>query len=180
MQEQIKIRNKYDLMHRNTPKFARTTIEWDTKLMTPLTKKRLIQCLKQGFNQYGRGDTGDMYRALVDKFEVPDVYTPKQGSTGEFRFKYVPDYVWEEANKIHKADQVVTRLNGAPSWWRDNELSRDSTYFWVRNDGHDYTEFKLACERMMQEEIVNKRMREALQFVEDGGVIRFTYNPVDR
>lgn len=180
MQDEQRISYKYDLMHRNTPKFARTTVEWDTKLMTPLTKKRLIKCLRQGFNEYGHGDTGNMYRALVDKFEVPDISTPKNLESGEFRFKYVPDYVWEEANKVHQADQVITRLEGAPSWYRDSSLERDSKYFWVRNNGIDYTDFKKACHRMMQEDLTVKRMKEALLFVEDGGVIRFTYDPTNR
>ena len=180
MQDEQKISYKYDLMHRNTPKFARTTIEWDIKLMTPLTRKRLIQCIKQGINEYGHGDTGQMYNALVNKFEIPDISMPLQGQTGELRFRHVPDYVWEEADKIHKADQVMTRLSGAPSWWREEAISRHTRYFYIRNQGHDYTGFKQACERMMKEDIVAKRMKEALMFVEEGGVLRFTYNPNDR
>lgn len=180
MQDEQKISYKYDLMHRNTPKFARTTIEWDTKLMTPLTKKRLIKCLKQGFNEYGHGDTGQMYQALVDKFEVPDVIIPIEGQQSSIRFKYVPDYVWEEANKIHIADQVMTRMSDAPSWWRENPIDRNCTGFWIRNKGHDFTDFKKACERMMKEDIVAKRVKEALMFVEEGGVLRFTYNPNNR
>lgn len=181
MQDSQKIVYKYDLMHRNTPKFARTTVQWDTKLMTPITRKRVIQSLKQGFNGYGHGDAGQMYKALVDKFEVPDVRVPKDGSGGELWFKHVPDYVWEEAVKLHKADQVITRLSGnAPSWYYDKEITREHCRAWLRNEGHDYTGFKQACERMMQEDITAKRLRDALLFVEDGGVITFTYNPTDR
>jgi hypothetical protein len=181
MQDTQKIVYKYDLMHRNTPKFARTTVQWDTKLLTPLTRKRVIQSLKQGFNGYGHGDAGQMYKALVDKFEVPDVLVPKDGENGELRFCHVPDYVWEEADKLHKADQVITRLSGtAPSWYYDSPLSREHRRAYLRNAGHDFTGFKQACERMMKEDIIAKRLRDALLFVEDGGVITFTYNPTDR
>lgn len=180
MQEEQRIRYKYDLMHRNTPQFARTTIEWDTKLMTPLTKKRLLKCLKQGFNEYGHGDTGQMYNELIKKFEIPNITCPRNGRTGEIWLERVTDYVWEEANKIHKADQVITRLNGAPSWMREGELDRQARRIWVRNDGHDYTDFRKACERMMQEEVTLRSMKEALMFVEEGGVLRFTYDPTNR
>lgn len=181
MQESQKISYKYDLMHRNTPKFARTTVQWDTKLMTPITRKRVIKCLKQGFNEYGHGDAGQMYKALVDKFEVPDVRVPKDGDNGELWFNHVPDYVWEEADKLHKADQVITRLNGtAPSWYYDSPLTREHKRAYLRNTGHDMKPFMEACERMMSEGITAKRLRDALLFVEDGGVLTFTYNPTDR
>ena len=179
MQDSQKISYKYDLMHRNTPKFARTTIQWDTKLMSPITRKRVINSLKNGCNEYGHGDAGQMYKALVDKFEVPEVYIPKE-LAGRLVFKHVPDYVWEEAYKLHTADQVMTRLNNAPSWYLESELTRDRTGCYLRNQDHDFTAFRQACERMMKEDIVAKRLRDALLFVEDGGVITFTYNPTDR
>lgn len=179
MQETQKISYKYDLMHRNTPKFARTTIQWDTKLMTPITRKRVINSLKQGVNMHGHGDAGQMYKALIDKFEIPDVSAPKDG-VGRLYFKHVTDYVWEEAFKLHTADQVITRLNGAPSWYRESTLDRTDVHCYLRNEGHDMKPFLEACERMMTEGITAKRLRDALLFVEDGGVITFTYNPTDR
>jgi hypothetical protein len=105
---------------------------------------------------------------------------PKDGENGELRFCHVPDYVWEEADKLHKADQVITRLNGTPSWYYDSPLSREHRRAYLRNAGHDFTAFKQACERMMKEDLIAKRLRDALLFVEDGGVITFTYNPTDR
>jgi hypothetical protein len=181
MTDSIKISYKYDLMHRNTPKFARTTIQWDTKLMSPITRKRVIESLKAGLNKYGRGDAGQMYDALIRKFEIPDVVVPSKTSTGRLGFRNVPDYVWEEARKVQQVDQTITRLQGtAPSWYYDSEITRDTKGFWIRNEDVDLEPFKEACAKMMAEESTAKKVRDALMFIEDGGVIEFTYNPTDR
>ena len=62
------IRNKYDLMHYNTPSYASTVVTWDTGKMGAITKKRVIEWLKTGKARYSRGEAESMYHQLRKRF----------------------------------------------------------------------------------------------------------------
>jgi hypothetical protein len=179
-----KISYKYDLMHRNTPSYARTTIQWDTKLMTPITRKRVIKALTNPDFKIGHGDAGQMYKALIDKFEIPDCkayierYRDNTHST-HLHIAHCNQAIREEANKLLQAHIVMDRLEGR-SYWGSTEVSPEQRYLRLYNHPHDLAPILTEMHKFMDSDEPKKRVRNALMFIEDGGVLTFTYNPTDR
>jgi hypothetical protein len=184
MKETQKISYKYDLMHRNTPKFARTTIQWDTKLMTPITRKRVINALTHPDIKIGHGDAGQMYRALSEKFEIPNcrVFTERYRDgdiSTNLYLEHANDAIREEANRLLQAQIVMNRLEGY-EWWGDTEVHSDTRHLRFYKHPHDTTRIIELMREFMDSPEPKKRVRDALLFIEDGGVLTFTYNPTDR
>jgi hypothetical protein len=184
MKESQKISYKYDLMHRNTPKFARTTIQWDTRLMSSITRKRVINALQKPDIKIGHGDAGQMYRALSDKFEIPNC----KAFIEKFRDGDIVTNIWlehaneavrEEANKLLQAQIVMERLEGG-RYWGETAVNPDTRHLRFYKHPHDLTRLIEVMREFMDSPEPKKRVRDALMFIEDGGVLTFTYNPTDR
>jgi hypothetical protein len=185
MKETQKISYKYDLMHRNTPKFARTTIQWDTSLMTPITRKRVIKALTNPDVKIGHGDAGQMYRALSEKFEIPNcrVFTEKYRDGDictHIYLEYANEAIREEANKLLQTQIVMERLDGNERWWGESEVTPDTKHLRFYKHPHDLTRLIELMREFIDSPEPKKRVRDALMFIEDGGVLTFTYNPTDR
>jgi hypothetical protein len=184
MKESQKISYKYDLMHRNTPKFARTTIQWDTSLMSPITRKRVINALTNPDMKIGHGDAGQMYRALCEKFEVPNckVFIEKYRDGDiltNIWLEHSNEAIREEANRLLQAQIVMERLENN-RWWGPNEVDADTKHLRFYRHPHDTTRLIELMREFMDSTEPKKRVRDALMFIEDGGVLTFTYNPTDR
>jgi hypothetical protein len=182
--DEIKISYKYDLMHRNTPKFARTTIEWDTKLLTKITRNRVIRALHNPDYKVGHGDAGKMLEALRDKFEIPDCRVAEHGETRRHNawtylsFKHAPQNIREEVNRLLQAEIVMTRLEGN-RYWGHQEVHPTMTGVSLYHP-HDTQQLVSLMREFMESPEPKRRVNNALQFLEDGGVIRFTYDPTNR
>ena len=64
---------KYDLMHLNTPSFASSVVTWDTDKLTPITKKRVISALKEGYIKFAGGDAASMYGEIHRIMTSPEI-----------------------------------------------------------------------------------------------------------
>jgi hypothetical protein len=185
MKESQKISYKYDLMHRNTPKFARTTIQWDTKLMSPITRKRVINALKHPDIKIGHGDAGQMYRALLEKFEIPNckVYVEKYRDgdiSTHLWLEHCNEAIRAEANKMLQTQIVMQRLEGHGQYWGPKEVTENTKHLNFYKHPHDLEQITKLMHEFMDSPEPKRRVNNALQFLEDGGVLTFTYNPTDR
>jgi hypothetical protein len=184
MKETQKISYKYDLMHRNTPRFARTTIQWDTALMTPITRKRVINALTNPDVKIGHGDAGQMYQALRDKFELPHckafVEKYRDGDIcTHIYLEHANEAIREEANNLLQAHMVMERLDGG-RYWGDTEVNTNTRHLRFYRHPCDLTRLIELMHEFMDSPEPKKRARDAIMFIEDGGVLTFTYNPTDR
>ena len=185
MKDSQKISYKYDFMHRNTPRFARTTIQWDTSLMTPITRKRVLNALQHPDVKIGHGDAGQMYRALCDKFEIPNckVFIEKYRDGDictNVWLEHADEAVRVEANKLLQTQMVMERLDGNERWWGETEVTPDTRHLRLYKHPHDLARLIEVMREFMDSTEPKKRVRDALMFIEDGGVLTFTYNPTDR
>ena len=184
MKESEKISNKFDLMHLNTPKFARTTIQWDTKLLTPITRNRVLRKLHDPNIHIGHGDAGKMYYALANKFDLPELeITPHLRRDGSYSstwvsFKGAPSYIREMVEQHYLLERAQCRLEGERHWGSETLHERATgTNF---HKSHDFTDLQTAMSKFLESDEPKRRVRSALQFMEDGGILTFTYNPTDR
>ena len=187
MQDSQKISYKYDLMHRNTPKFARTTVTWDTKLMSPITRKKVIKALTDPTFKVGNGDAGKMYYELRKKFNIPNLrafqeqnrYNEGQTYTYLCLEGATPEII-TKANEMLQAEITMRRLAGN-QWWGSTEINMGNyNSHWNFREPHDITEIGKLMAEFMESDEPKRRRKDALQFLEDGGVLVFTYNPEDR
>ena len=187
MKDTQKIVYKYDLMHRNTPKFARTTITWDTKLMSKLIRSRVVKALKAEPMHLGWGDAGKMYHALREKFEIPKCgvfYTNingrnnTQGRIIHLEFENATPEIRAEANRLLQAEIAIRRLEGG-HWWGPSEITERQNGCTLYNE-HDTTTIAHLMREFMDSPEPKRRVNDALQFLDDGGVLVFTYDPTDR
>lgn len=187
MQKQTRITNKYDLMHLNTPSFATTTVTWDTSKLSELTFKRVVQALKAGFIKYRTGDAVAMYEAIRKQFEIPvfklDEPKPtKKGDSwhgGYIHWEFATDKLMSALQPVYHAERVIRRLDSQNSGWmpwylQDETLQPHRKYFYFENP-HDLSEVKLAIDEIVNSpEVANKR-RDAINFLQDGGKLEFTW-----
>lgn len=183
MRESEKIIDKYDIMHKSTPAFARTTIEWDTKRMSKITRNRVIRALQKPDAFVGWGDAGAIIRALHNKFQIPmcQIWTTKRKDWQETQLlvEAPSKKVLQEADTILKAEIVQRRLAGR-SWYGSSDLldrQRLREHFY---ETHDFSALITAMQEQREQPVIREAYRNALQFIEDGGVMLFTYNPTDR
>jgi len=184
----IPIRNKYDLMHHNTPSFASTVVTWDTAKMGSITKKRVIEWLKTGKARYSRGDAASMYHQLRLRFGLPN-YTVrpcteiKHGGwnpNGYIRWENASDKLMQAINTVYQAERVMRRLAGAnvkPMPWylqKDMQDNKEVGYFYIEQP-HDLTEVNKEIERIMASPEISAKRDEAVKFVEEGGKFTFTW-----
>lgn len=186
-----KIVNKYDLMHLNTPAYARTTVEWDCSRLSPITKNRVLRWLADPTAKRSvRGDAADMYRAVRRHFgipimSVPEKYTNARGHSGwtDLRWENPTPEVWAEIVQLYKSELVQRRLAGNANSWMFNSEEPDPnrSYFWIDSSSeHDTTALKEAVKRMFEGEEYARKVKEAVEFVSNGGRFYFTYDPTDR
>jgi hypothetical protein len=125
-----------------------------------------------------------MYKALIDKFEIPDCkayierYRDNTHST-HLHIAHCNQAIREEANKLLQAHIVMDRLEGR-SYWGSTEVSPEQRYLRLYNHPHDLAPILTEMHKFMDSDEPKKRVRNALMFIEDGGVLTFTYNPTDR
>lgn len=187
-----KITNKYDLLHRNTPKYARTTIEWDCGLLTPITKNRVLKWLKDPtIERTSRGDAADMFYALRRQFKIPRVAVPVRKTS-----KYSGNPIWSESlswdknvsaevmeqiQLIYTSERVQQRLSGEQVSWMFDKDTPQAEYFWLASRSeHDLEPLLKAIHNMMESEEYAKKVNDAVEFVNNGGKLYFTYDPTDR
>lgn len=183
MNKSKRITNKYDLMHLNTPSFAKTTVVWDTSKLSELTFKRVVQAVKQGYIKYRTGDACAMYNAVREQFEIPvfRLDEPKKRKNGEMGGGYIHwEYPTEELYKalepIYQAERVAYRLENSwmPWYLEADHLPKDRKYLYVDNP-HDFTEVRKEMDRIMNSEEVAQKRRDAINFLQDGGKLEFTW-----
>ena len=183
-----KIKNKYDLMHLNTPMYAYTEITWDTSRLSKITKNRVLNALQSGFTKYHRGDAAAMYKAIAERFGIPRIKISnarrKETHTeyGELRFHHVNDKVYQELSKVYKAEQVMRRLSGEtyiPWYLASPELPREASFFYLENE-HNLADLELVIKEMFEGQEYADKVKNAIQFIENGGTFKFTYDPTDR
>ena len=180
----IAIRNKYDLMHHNTPSFASTVVTWDTAKMGSITKKRVIEWLQTGKARYSRGDAASMYHQLRKRFGLPNyIVSPctqsKSGNwnpNGYIRWENASDGLMHAINQVYQSERVMRRLSGHGTPWylEADAKSKDDGYFYVENP-HDFTEIDAEIAKIMASNEVASKRDEAVKFVEEGGTFTFTW-----
>lgn len=183
MQKQKFITNKYDLMHLNTPSFARTVVTWDTSKLTDLTLSRVMKALKQGYIKYRTGDAWAMYDAIRRQFEIPQfkLDEPKKRKDGSMGGGYIHwEFPTNELIKalepIYQAERAIRRLEGKyiPWYMEEEQLPKNRNYLYVDNE-HDFSAVKKAIDDIINsDEVANKR-RQAIDFLQDGGKLEFTW-----
>lgn len=186
--EPVAIRNKYDLMHHNTPSFASTVVTWDTSKMGKVTKKRVIEWLKTGKARYSRGDAASMYHQLRLRFGLPN-YTVNEAKPvrdgsyhhgGYVRWENASDKLMQAINIVYQSERVMRRLAGENArhlpWYlqKDMQDNKEVGYFYMENP-HDLTEVNAEIERIMASPEISAKREEAVQFVEEGGTLSFTW-----
>lgn len=174
---------KYDLMHLNTPSFASSVVTWDTSKLTPITKKRVINALKEGYIKFHGGDAATMYGEIRKRFEIPE-YTLVKPSGQDSKHKKSGFIQWEQStpklmallDPMYQAERVAKRLEGGwmPWYLTDEKLTDTRKYFHYEID-HDMTEVEAEIHKIMTSTGVQKKRDEALSFVLAGGKIEFTY-----
>lgn len=177
------ITNKYDLMHLNTPSFATTTVTWDTSKLSELTFKRVLQAVKQGYIKYRNGDAASMYEALRKQFEIPcfrldEPTKRKDGSVGGgyIHWEFATDELTKALETIYKVERVARRLESKyiPWYMEDENLPKDRNYLYIENE-HDFSGVRQAMDNIMNGEEVAKKRRDAIDFLQDGGKLEFTW-----
>lgn len=186
--EPKRITNKFDLMRYNTPSFASTVVTWDISKLTPLTFKRVLNALQTGGIKYQNGDASSRYHALRKQFEIPHftLTEPKvhaDGKThqsGYIHWEFATDELLEALDPVYQAERVVRRLeaangNGWISWCLyDEKISPDRNYFYYETK-HDVSKVKQAIENIMASPEVASKRRDAINFLQDGGKLEFTW-----
>jgi len=177
------ITNKYDLMHYNTPSFASTVVTWDTTKLTELTFKRVLQAVKQGHIKYRSGDAWAMYDAMRRQFEIPlfklDPPTKrKDGSMGGgyIHWEFPTDELIKALEPIYKTERAIRRLEGdyIPWYLEAEELDTSRSYLYIDNE-HDFSGVQKAIDDIMNSKEVAKKRRDAIDFLQDGGKLEFTW-----
>lgn len=183
MNPQKRITNKYDLMHYNTPSFASTVVTWDTSKLSDLTFKRVLQAVKQGYIKYRNGDAASMYEALRKQFEIPcfrldEPKKRKDGSVGGgyIHWEFPTDELVKALETIYKTERAIRRLEGdyIPWYLEAEELDKSRNYLYVENE-HDFSELRMAMDNIMNSKEVAKKRRDAIDFLQDGGKLEFTW-----
>ena len=183
----VEMRNKYDLMHNNTPSFASTVVTWDTSKLGSITKKRVIDWLKTGQAKYSRGDAASMYHQLRKRFGLPN-YTvspcteSKRGGwnpNGYIKWENASDGLMHAINQVYQAERVVRRMtanhpHGLPWYLQADTKTKEDGYFYVENP-HDFTEINTEIEKIMNSPEIAQKRDEAVAFVEEGGTFTFTW-----
>lgn len=181
--EPKRITNKYDLMHYNTPSFASTVVTWDTTKLTPLTFKRVLSALQTGGIKYRNGDAAAMYHALRTQFEIPQfsLDEPKKRRDGSVGSGYIH---WEFANtelynaleEVYQTERVVKRLEGdyIPWYLEGDHLPKERTYLYVESE-QDFSKVRKAMDNIMNGEEVAKKRKDAIEFLQSGGKLEFTW-----
>lgn len=176
---------KYDLMHLNTPSFASSVVTWDCDKLTKITKKRVIDALKNGFIKYGGGDAASMYSEIRKRFEIPHyaISTPTFKTTGEIKLSgridwdYATPQLLDAIEPLYQVERVAKRLEGNwVPWYLTADSIKDSQYkhFYFETD-HDLTEVRKCIDEIMNSPDIAKKREEALNFVLAGGKLEFTY-----
>jgi len=174
---------KYDLMHLNTPSFASSVVTWDTSKLTPITKKRVINALKDGYIKFCGGDAASMYTEIRKRFEIPDFTLSEPSKTkdgyvrgGYIRWEFPSEEMTALMQPIYHAERVAKRLEGnwMPWYLQPDELALDRTYLYFDMQ-HDLSEIKAYIDRTMSDPEIVTRREEAIRFVETGGQLQFTY-----
>lgn len=177
------ITNKYDLMHYNTPSFASTVVTWDTSKLSELTFKRVLQAVKQGYIKYRNGDAASMYEALRKQFEIPcfrlDPPTKrKDGSVGGgyIHWEFATDELIKSLEPIYKTERAIRRLEGKyiPWYMEEEELPTNRNYLYIENE-HDFSGVRQAMDNIMNSKELAKKRRDAIDFLQDGGKLEFTW-----
>jgi len=186
--EPVAIRNKYDLMHHNTPSFASTVVTWDTSKMGAITKKRVIHALQTGDIKYSRGDAASMYHQLRLRFGLPN-YTIQESKPvkadssryhgGYIRWENASDKLLQAINTVYLAEKVIRRLAGEMNhtpWYLQKEVqdNKEHGYFYMDHP-HDLTEINAEVTNIMNSPDIAAKREEAVQFVEEGGTFSFTW-----
>lgn len=183
MNQSKRITNKYDLMHYNTPSFASTVVTWDTSKLTPITYKRVLNALQTGSIKYRCGDAASMYEAIRKQFEIPEFLLdePKPNKRGEMGGGYIH---WEFATEeliqalkpIYSVERVTRRLEGKYiPWYMEEETLPESRNYLYLDYAHDFTELRKAMDTITSSEEVAKKRRDAIEFLQDGGKLQFTW-----
>lgn len=177
------ITNKYDLMHYNTPSFASTVVTWDTSKLSELTFKRVVQAVKQGYIKYRTGDACAMYDAVRKQFEIPNfqLKEPKPnirgGLTGGYiHWEYATEDLIKALEPIYSVERVTRRLEGKyiPWYMEEENLPKDRSYLYVEYE-HDFSEVRKAIDNIMNSKEVAQKRRDAIDFLQDGGKLEFTW-----
>lgn len=183
MQKQKRITNKYDLMHLNTPSFAKTVVTWDTSKLSELTFKRVLQALKTGSMKFRTGDACAMYEAIRKQFEIPQfkLDEPKKRKDGQMGGGYIhwefpTDELIQALEPIYQAERVTYRLehNWMPWYLQPDTLPKDRKYLYVDNP-HDFSEVRKAMDKITSSNEVAQKRRDAINFLQDGGKLEFTW-----
>ena len=183
MKQSKPITNKYDLMHNNTPSFASTVVTWDTAKMSKITFNRVVKWLETGTAKFSRGEAATMYEALRKQFEIPmfQLDEPKKRSDGNYSGGYIhwdflSDELYNALELVYQTERVARRLEGGymPWYLEANHLDRTRNYIYVEHE-QDFSEVRLAMDKLMNsEEVANKR-KDAISFLQDGGKLTFTW-----
>lgn len=178
------ITNKYDLMHYNTPSFASTVVTWDTSKLSALTFKRVLNALQVGGIKYRTGDAAAMYEAIRKQFEIPvfKLDEPKLQKNGN---KYYGGYIhWEYATEdlikalepVYQTERTIRRLEGdyIPWYMEEEHLPKHRNYLYIEHP-HDFSEVRRVMDSIMNSEEIANRRRQAINFLQDGGKLQFTW-----
>ncbi len=170
-------------MHYNTPSFASTVVTWDTSKLSELTFKRVLQAVKQGYIKYRTGDACAMYDAIRKQFEIPcfrldEPTKRKDGSVGGgyIHWEFATVELINALKPIYTTERAIRRLEGKyiPWYMEEEELPTNRNYLYIENE-HDFSELRKAMDNIMNGEVVAKKRRDAISFLQDGGKLEFTW-----
>ena len=188
-----KIRNKYDLMRLNTPSYASTLIEWDTGKMGKISRNRVLRWLKSGVQTQNGGGAVAVYSQLIKNLDVPriiidphllDVRKAKDAEIGTVAILNPPDNLIEALEEAYTASKILCRLKGTKPYHFQYESVRKALEYW---GSHRFAHINLvpgvpmdnvlaAVDRMTKSEEYKDKIREAIEFIEQGKKLYFKYN----
>jgi len=187
-----KINYKYDLMHLNTPSYASTLVEWDTGKMGKITRNRVIKWLKSGIQTYFSGEAAGIYEKLIAQIDIPRVRIDaclldkkwKDYNIATVSVLRPPDYLVEALEEAYVASRVVGKMNGLTPRYFSYETVRHVISYW---GSHQFAHINLvpgvpmdnvlaAVDRMTKSEEYKDKIREAIEFIEQGKKLYFKYN----
>jgi hypothetical protein len=178
-----RITNKYDLMHYNTPSFASTVVTWDCSKLTPITYKRVLNALKTGSIKYRSGDAASMYEAVRKQFEIPQfrLDEPKKSKNGQayggyIHWDFLTDKLYDALELVYQTERVSRRLAGdwMPWYLEADHLDKTRNYLYVEHE-QNFNEVRVEMDKVMNSEEVAKKRRDAINFLQDGGKLEFTW-----
>jgi hypothetical protein len=170
-------------MHYNTPSFASTVVTWDTTKLSELTFKRVVQAVKQGYIKYRTGDACAMYDAIRKQFEIPEfrLDEPKKRNDGSvgggyIHWEFPTDELTKALELVYKTERAIRRLEGKyiPWYMEEEELPDNRNYLYIENE-HDFSGVRKAMDNIMNGEAIAKKRRDAIDFLQDGGKLEFTW-----